>query len=185
MMFFRPSRLVSMFITVLFLSFFLTQTAGAETKGGDLEINTQFQFINTSTDDLDDDTNSASLVARFGYFFNPAINAEATLGYIATSTGDTDVDVFTFEARSNYHFLTSGKVIPYLGPSLGVYYQGIDAGAFDESDTGIVFGGQLGLKSFLTETVAITTEYSIRRTAGLEFDSTINAVLVGISYFWR
>lgn len=184
-MFFRPSNSVSMFIAGLFFSLVLAPTVGAETKGGDLEINTQFQFINTNTDDIDDDTNTTSLVARLGYFFNPAINAEATLGFIGASTGDTDIDVFTFEARSNYHFLTSGKVIPYLGPSFGILYSGIDAGDFDESDTGVVFGGQLGLKSFLTETVAITTEYSIRRTAGLEFDSTINTVLVGISYFWR
>ncbi len=184
-MFFRPSPSVSMLIAGLFFSLVLTPSAGAETKGGDLEINTQFQFVNANTDDIDDDTNTASLVARLGYFFNPAINVEASLGFIGQSTGDTDVDIFTFEARSNYHFLTSGKVIPYLGPSFGILYSGVDTGNFDESDTGVVFGGQLGLKSFLTESVAITTEYSIRRTAGLEFDTTINAVLVGISYFWR
>ncbi len=184
-MFFRPSNLISMFIVGLFFSLILTPTAGAETKGEDLELNAQFQFINTNTDDVDDDTNTTSLNLRLGYFFNPAINVEASLGVIGASTGDTDITVVAFEGRSNYHFLTSGKVIPYLGPSFGIFYSGIDSGDFDESDTGVVFGGQVGLKSFLTETVAITTEYNIRRTAGLEFDSTINTVLVGISYFWR
>ncbi len=184
-MFFRPSHSVSMFIAVLFFSLVLSPTAEAETKGGDLEINTQFQFVNANTDDLDDDTNTVSLVARFGYFFNPAINVETSFGWIGASAGDTDVTILTLAARSNYHFLTSGKVIPYLGPSFGIQYAGVDTGDFDDSDTGVIFGGQVGLKSFLSETVAITTEYSIQRAAGLEFDSTINTVLVGISYFWR
>ncbi len=64
-------------------------------------------------------------------------------------------------------------------------YSGFDFDGTDESDTGVIFGGQLGLKSFLTEAVAITTEYSLERTAGLELNSTVNTVLVGISYFWR
>ncbi len=184
-MFFPLSRAVYLCLMGLILSLVLTQTVGAETKGGDLELNTQFQFINTNIDDVDDDTNTTSLVARLGYFFNPAINVEASLGIIGAGSGDTDFTVVTFEARSNYHFLTSGKVIPYLGPSFGVIHQDIDAGGLDKSDTSVIFGGQFGLKSFLSETVAITTEYKIQRTAGLDPNSTFNSVLVGISYFWR
>ncbi len=185
-MLFRPSHSVSMFIVALFFLLVLTPTAGAETKGGDLELNTQFQFTNTNLDDFDDDINTTTLVARLGYFFNPAVNLEADLGIASQSSGDLDVTIVTFEARTNYHFLTSGMVIPYLGPSFGILYSGIDTGDdFDESDTGVIFGGQVGLKSFLTEDVAITTEYRIGRTVGIETNSTVNRVLVGISYFWR
>ncbi len=184
-MFFRPSHSLSMLMAGLFFSLVLTPTAGAETKGGDLEINTSVSYINTDTDEVDDDNNTLSLIGRLGYFFTPAINTEGALQIIGNSNGDTDFLAVAFNIRANYHFNTSGTVIPYLGPAVGITHTAIDADGFDESETGGSYGGQVGLKSFLTETVAITTEWSLTRTAGFEFDSTVNAVFVGISYFWR
>ena len=181
------SRLKTCSILAMSLFIFLhfTEIVGAETKGGDIEINTQVSFIHTNIDDFDDDTDTLFLTGRVGYFFTPAINFEGALSIIGNSTGDIDFVAVSFDGRTNYHFNTSGKIIPYLGPSFGMFHSDIDAGDFDESDTGGIFGGQVGVKSFLTETVAITTEWNIKRTVGLEFDTTINTLFLGISYFWR
>ncbi len=179
------SKSVGMCLMGLILSLFLTHTAGAETKQGDLEINSQLSYIHTNTDDFDDSSSTTALSLRLGYFFTPALNAEGALTIVGTSTGDVDVTATSLLARSNYHFNTSGQVIPYVGPSFGIFHSSIDTGAFDESETGGSIGGQAGVKSFLTENVAITAEWNITRTLGFDFNSTINQLFVGISYFWR
>ncbi len=184
-MFCPPSKLFSMLLLGMFFSIFLTQTAGAETRGGDFEINTSLSFINTDTDKIKDDNNTISLLASLGYFFTPEINVEGAFQVIGNSNGDTDFTAVGFGVRTNYHFLTSGVVIPFIGPSFGISHTAIDANGFDESETGGSFGGQAGLKSFLSESVAIRTEWNITRTFGFDFNSTINQLFVGVSYFWQ
>lgn len=185
---FPHSKSVVFFLMSLILSAFLTQTAGAETKEGDLELNIQGAYQNVKIDEADNSTDNLILKIRLGYFFNPEINLEVALDDTRTNTDDFDTHSFALELRTNYHFLTSGTVIPYLGPSLGMFYNSFDFGGNSDNKASGIFGGQFGLKSFLTETVAVTTEYSIRRTFGSGSDieeRTINQVLVGISYFWR
>ena len=161
------------------------QTAGAETKAGDIEINTQFSFSNLNVDDVDDDLNILTWSGRVGYFFTDAMAGEGSLVLVRPSFGDATITALQIDARVNYHFLTSGMIIPYVGPAFGLTHTRIEADGFDESDTGVQFGGQVGAKSFLTENVALTTEFNFRRSAGLEADYTQLTVFAGISYFWR
>ena len=146
----RFSRLKTCSILAMSLFIFLhfTEIVGAETKKGDIEINTQVSFVHTDIDDVSDNSTAVILNGRVGYFFTPAINFAGSLGIIGNSTGDTDIVVTVFEGRSNYHFNTSGKIIPYLGPSIGFLYSSIDSGDFDESDGGGIFGAQLELRLF-------------------------------------
>ena len=70
---FPHSKSVVFFLMSLILSAFLTQTAGAETKEGDLELNIQGAYQNVKIDEADNSTDNLILKIRLGYFFNPEI----------------------------------------------------------------------------------------------------------------
>ncbi len=162
-----------------------TGTAQAKTKARDVEVNLQFSYFFLGIDEdrsegiTGDDVNLLSLQGRLGYFLDDEVSVESTLTLVHEDTGPTTA--FALDFRPNYHFNTEGAVVPFIGGSMGVMH--VDTSVGD--DTGFLFGAQAGIKSFLSERVAFTTEYNLRRFVGGDTSATINGVFLGISYFFR
>lgn len=163
------------------------QAASAETKAGDLDLSIAGSFSNISVDDSNTSSNSLTLATKIGYFFAPAHELSlAAFGGLVFANGQDNAGFYAVAARYDYHFNTQGTVIPYLGPQVG--FLGVEAGG--TSATGVLYGGQAGIKFFMTERTTFFVEYNfIRAELSSNGNATTgvnqNTVLVGISYIFR
>lgn len=173
-------------VAVVILTLALPKTTWAETKAGDLELNVAASasvlvpeepgFLQSPSAIY-----SASLQTSVGYFVTPHSEFDVAALFSRSGNNRNETSTFVGLLRYKYHFNTKGVVVPYLGPSVGGF--AFDSRGNDEA--GPLFGGVAGIKSFITERIAVTTEYDYLKldVKGQSFD--FHSIFVGLSYTFR
>jgi hypothetical protein len=114
-----------------------------------------------------------SINARYGPFINSNVQIGADLGY-SDAGGATSTSLGGF---LNYHFPGGTPTVPYVGVFLGFT---------DTSGAGnlTAFGGQAGVKHFISSDVAAFAEYQFRDFSRANVASQ-SQIVFGLSFFLR
>lgn len=118
-----------------------------------------------------DSDSTVSVALSAGYFFTDAFQLEGMLEGIWN--GD---DIYTLTVRPNYHFDIGTTLVPYIGAALG--YARVSNG---DSDSGLVYGAQAGLKQYLTDSAFLQWEVSYQEWKIFDDFNRLN-VSVGLGY---
>jgi OOP family OmpA-OmpF porin len=113
---------------------------------------------------------------RGGYNWTEHIGVEGFFHYVPTQikdmTGDNDLDVYGYGAEGLYHFMPSGKLVPFVAAGLGgMHYRG-PAGVDEMNKFDIDYGA--GLKYFVKEGIALRAD--VRHV--IPFNDRYNDLLV-------
>ena len=85
-------------------------------------------------------------IGALGFFSSDALQWEFA-GLVISTQGET---AGYLQVRPNLHFSTQGKVVPYIGLTVGALVGGDDAI--------FLYGGQVGLKNFISEKIYLQLE---------------------------
>ncbi len=157
-------RMLMAVATVVLLVGVATLSAG--TKAGD-----KTASITASVMFPEEGDTSFMMMGSFGYFVTDAFQIEVT-GMGMGSEGEYGL---YFQARPNFHFLTSGNVVPYVGATVGVYLFGNG-----DSVSDFIYGGQVGIKSFLNERTFLQLEGLYLRQS--DADTGYGSITLGLGF---
>jgi len=152
---------------------FAASSASAQVRAGLNEVNVNG---NISVDSDGDNSNTrAQLQLRYGHF----LSQQFELGALLSANKFEDVDLFgTVGPFAAFHFGAEGATtVPYVGAAAELGYGG-------EGDKPTAFGGFAGLKFFVGEAGALSTEAFVSRTSQGDFDFTSYGVRLGVSIFF-
>jgi len=153
-------KLLVICLAVCFAVMGISGVASAATKSGDSTVFGTLSYdaseFSGEGGSLDFSTFTAS--AGLGRFFTDSFQVE--LGLIGQSMTisefgeDMTLQQMGLQVRPNFHFNTDSSTVPYVGLALG--YLWVD---FFEEDTGaFLYGGQAGIKQFVTENAYLQIE---------------------------
>lgn len=149
--------------------------AGAGIGAGSNEAFGQAQIQNVSSKTKGSPNTNTTTMAiytvGYGRFITDALQLGVSHIGIIGNTDDgagskNTAAVYGIDGFAKYHFYTKGQtVVPYVGLQVG--YLGLTAnsggGGPDSTGSSVSYGGMGGLKFFLSENFAITTELNYRR----------------------
>lgn len=173
----RKNSWVLLFILILFFSF--TSNASAvtiESLAGSKAVSAMLSLQTVSQSDMDDVT-MAMLIGSLGYFFSDNFELNGSIMRIVAESSGMETTMTDVSAVFNYNIiLGSTFYVPYAGLNLGMAIQDV-AG---ESETDVSYGGQGGVKCFLSEDLSLNTELRLTQTA----DQTTVQLFVGFSFYF-
>ena len=147
-------RILVLCLVVCFSVVGISGVASAATRAGDSTImgTLSYDADNFSTESGGDvDMSIFSAAIGVGRFFTD--NFEAEIGLIGQTitidegSGSETLQQMGLQVRPNFHFNTASNTVPYLGLTLG--YLWVDL--FGGDGSGFMYGGQAGIKQFVSE----------------------------------
>lgn len=153
-------------------------SAFAATEAGDAELGVQFSFMDMSGDNAD--AEMALIAGKFGWFLSDELSLGMTASGVSISFDDGDVTQLFFELEPNYHFNTTGSVVPYAGIHAGLSIA--EGNGYDSND--FSYGLQGGIKSFLNDNAALDTQLRYTATDIDGNDVDIFELRVGLNIYF-
>lgn len=94
----------------------------------------------------------------YGYFIMDGLEVGAGVVGSYNDFGDkSDAKTFGGDLFAQYNFDLESKFVPFVGVAAGVRYTKLDISGYDsDSETGVFGEGQLGVKYFIVDNLAIT-----------------------------
>ena len=168
----RVRKLIMLFGVIL-LSLGIAGNVAAENKSGSFTLSPfAGGYVFEGDQSIDDEVTYG---IGLGYNLNEKWGLETVFNQVDTEYegSGSDVDVSLYRLDALYHFLPSGKLVPYLAAGIGGIYMDPDAG---ENDTDFLanYGG--GVKLFLVDAVALRAD--VRHI--ITFGPTVNNVLYSL-----
>jgi hypothetical protein len=177
-------------IMVLLMSFvvglFLIGVAQAQeftVKQGDKEMSFAAGYSKIQFEGVDD-LDVISLSGFLGYFFTDNFEGAINIEYLDMSITNIDLTGMGIGADIKYHFVTTGKAIPYIG----VQYNYLDAeagvGGLSVDGSASMYGPFVGLKIPVNSSVIISPEYQYDMFSGDlgDFIDGAHVFSIGISF---
>ena len=162
--------------SIIAVSLLATTPSMAATTAGDKELNVSGSAMYMDPDNGDGST-SVYMIGSINWFFTDAFSLGVSLNGVWSLQDEGDDSKSTgLYLEPNYHFNTSGSLVPYIGINGGMNFSEYSG----DTSNDFSYGAQGGFKSFISENVAIKVEgrYSA-------YESAANyGVLFGISVFF-
>ncbi len=153
----------------------------AMVQQGMIEADFMGLYANVDPDEGGNDADVFAIMGNCGYFFTDAVEGSVELRYMTVDVDDADADVGSIGIGIDYHFMTGGTFVPYIGTA--GHWTMADASAdgddFDEDD--FMWELHCGAKQFLNDNVAV--KYEIEYDMHDDFDAIL--VGIGLSYFFQ
>ena len=158
---------------------FIARPVAAENKSGSMTLSPFMGgYVFEGNQDLD---NGATYGLGVGYNLDKHWAFEAVLNYIDTEfeTTGRNADAYLYHLDTLYHFMPSGKLVPYVAAGAGDIIIDRES-AHKDWDFAVNYGA--GLKYFLNENVALRGD--VRHV--ISFDRTHSNLLytVGLTFFF-
>jgi hypothetical protein len=161
--------------------------AFAGTQAGQIELGGTVAFFKpVGIDGFD----AQALIANVsvGYFFTDALEAKFGLMTAVAWGQGTTMYLLAPTIGVDYHFLTSGKLVPYIGGSGGLAVVGGSSGGGSGTITGGIVEGHVGLKHFIGERTTINYQVGYDRAFVSAFggDASVGFIMasIGVSYLF-
>jgi hypothetical protein len=151
----------------------VASAASAQVRPGLNEVNVNGHISVLSAND--ESETAMQLQLRYGHF----LSQQVELGALLSANKFEDVDLFgTIGPFAAFHFGAQGATtVPYVGAAAEF---GFGVGG----DNPTAFGGFAGLKFFVGEGGALSTEAFVTRASQDDFDLTTIGVRLGVSIFF-
>jgi hypothetical protein len=157
--------------------------AFAGTQAGQIEVGGNAAFIKP-VGMSGVDANALLANINVGYFVTDAIEVKGGIVTAYAWGSGNSMYLVGFTAGGDYHFLTKGKLVPYIGGSGGLAVVGM-SGA---SVTGGLVEGHVGLKHFIGERTTINYQVGYERAFVSAFGNEASvgfiAATIGLSYLF-
>lgn len=135
--------------------------------------------------DTVDDTLISADVA-YGYFWADFVESGVRAGISDSSS----VSTWRLEIFTEYHFFAENLLVPYVGLSVDLLGSNLEYGEVSSDETAIAVGVDLGVKYFVTDAVAISTQLGLDAASGDVYpaedgpEDTNWDISLGIRYFF-
>lgn len=160
----------------------LPMTGFAGTEAGKIELTGMGSYTHSWSSEGGGGQNTYLGSLGVGYFFTDALEAKINGTFVGFSGSGSTMYAVQITAGPDYHFMTTGNLVPYVGVYGGVILMKGSFGGGDTSETGAMIDGHVGLKQFLSERMAI--DYRVAYQYWSISDTSINnlMVMIGLSY---
>jgi len=156
--------------------------AGTEAGRSELSVSGSYSYEWVPSEGSGNGVNNFLGTVGFGHFFTDALELKFQGVFDAMTGHGTTIETLEFMIGPDYHFMTKGSFVPYIGVYGGILE--LEAGAFGGSTatTGGMVDGHIGLKQFVSERASIDyrLSYQYWNISGSELDSIIASV--GLDY---
>lgn len=109
---------------------------------------------------IDFDTVDGTLISldvSYGYFWADFVESGLRVG----GSNSDSVTIWRLGGFTEYNFFSGSTVVPYLGASIDILGSKVELAEQDLSETAVGVGGDLGVKIFITESIAISTQLGL------------------------
>ncbi|MFZ5570365.1 MAG: outer membrane beta-barrel protein [Thermodesulfobacteriota bacterium] len=182
----KKTTLATTVTTILYFAVVTSAFAKIDQLEGRKAITANASYQITSVENQDDDSKTSMATLGFSYYPKNFLETKLAMLGMKVESGDFDTTIYSLAGVVNFNLFKPGWVaVPYIGGQLGI--SGYDAGEYD--DTALSYGGQGGVKFFLSEDLSLNVELNYLMTTvdageGEELDVDNTSVLLGFSYYF-